>query len=1504
MADLVSITIIQEPNKTRYKVGDFFERYGMILRANFSDGTSSNIDPYFYSPSGPLTINDTEITIYFMDKSVTQRIYVSSTDINGYFESKYLGNATTGQNPYINVADGSYRFNCDAISVGKESYKIDLSILYFSRMTDKESDLVKQFYKRFKTNFHQFLIKDGKDNDNLDIYKYIDGNSYVHTFKYDENFECYYDTSECGLSIDFLNRKISDQNGMTLTFDSSGRLISIADSNVLNKVTRIEYNENGIRKIYDERNPNDYIKFSYEFGIVRYIRIFYNDTEYKKLTINGIFGNIFSIEENFNDNTRTIYKFSVNDRDRINRIVNCLTNESYRLTYSFDEYNLNDYIFNSLHFGYMQNDSFYENSKILKGDVNYNSIVNGIFQKMPIIQNNGQVICYENDINGSISSIFETKNSGNDLYSLKEYGGTRLNYQGAYQNSINGKRSGSIYGNLTINEGLSSSAFYERRFLKFCGFIKLNSNNKRVRISFISSQTNSRFVELNPFAINVWQYFEIPFDRGDSSGAIHSFNSFSVSLKNENNNSVVAYIADLHFEKGEDRPYLYFENNGHPFYFYDINRVSVQLQDGSSYACNILNTSFNFTENDLIATLKYKYKFSSNITKVFFNNCKSSFLTYGDVRIYFSANNSISIFDRNILDNSSYTNNKNWYFDSSLPFDDRTYFLFNDNNYVLKTRFAISELDGSLRYITSSKAFDYADRILEEINQDGGKFFYEYFEDGSLKKKYAQLANSSTNLNIYEENRSENIKTISENGETKSFVFNNDLISEIRISPSFSSAKIQFAYDDFSDEINQIDFLNGNSLLGRNTVTNVSNLITTLDDCSTYIKIEKSINNKEIKQYVKNGQQYVKTLETIFENEYNERIYFNNASQTGSSQIRKTYNRYGKNSFVYENDSIKATYSYRVNPFSNYTYPVIEIQDDFANQTKIFWYNSDNEISQISIGDFCINYYDDPRIIRKDIYFSQSEDYSIKQNDKVLKVFNDYDDLYLVSKINDSLGRLEKKRIQTGSTVSEQSYYFVTESFYKLYKYEFNNTYKETYSYSYIDGKLTSRLFRINNANYVASYFYDSQGRLLIESNTFISFNRTYEYCNDQTSNAFGKMIKFGNNDITYDQYGRMSSFGSTIYEYDNYGNRSSKTINGTATTYTYERGGLLSATGNGVSFTYDLDGKRVKKSLSNGLVHKYYYEGLRIAGEDIGLNNSSIFSRLRYFYDDTGIFGFRLIDSSGVSKNYTYLKNPYNVIVGIAEGNSIVAIYVYDAWGNHRVCNPDGTENTNSNFVGNLNPIRYKSYYYDDETSLYYITSRYYDPEIGRFISTDSADCLEPTTINGLNLYAYCGNDPINYIDCFGGFRVPISWIIRYGLKRAIYYFLLRKDNHKMPNRGVPGSVGRIFYPDGSPKQEREYGPDGRPLVDHDHHPGEDVGYDHDHDWDWSKNPPRQPAREPSKIVAALGLIGAGAALIWLLGNDFTGVGTADDALVPAAVASFLLFWTSLFGGSEKDIW
>ena len=84
-----------------------------------------------------------------------------------------------------------------------------------------------------------------------------------------------------------------------------------------------------------------------------------------------------------------------------------------------------------------------------------------------------------------------------------------------------------------------------------------------------------------------------------------------------------------------------------------------------------------------------------------------------------------------------------------------------------------------------------------------------------------------------------------------------------------------------------------------------------------------------------------------------------------------------------------------------------------------------------------------------------------------------------------------------------------------------------------------------------------------------------------------------------------------------------------------------------------------------------------------------------------------------------------------------------------------NGNDLTSSSHIGNRNPFRYRGYFYDVETGLYYLQTRYYDPEIGRFLNMDSISYADPEQFHGLNLYAYCANNPVNYVDPTGHFPI-----------------------------------------------------------------------------------------------------------------------------------------------------
>ena len=135
--------------------------------------------------------------------------------------------------------------------------------------------------------------------------------------------------------------------------------------------------------------------------------------------------------------------------------------------------------------------------------------------------------------------------------------------------------------------------------------------------------------------------------------------------------------------------------------------------------------------------------------------------------------------------------------------------------------------------------------------------------------------------------------------------------------------------------------------------------------------------------------------------------------------------------------------------------------------------------------------------------------------------------------------------------------------------------------------------------------------------------------------------------------------------------------------------------------------------------------------------------------------------NKDGKTSNYIYQRNIQGDVIRIYDGesNEVVAEYSYDAWGNQNV------KNKNEDNIGDINPIRYRGYYYDKETGLYYLNARYYDPKLGRFISPDTLSILDDTMgeINGLNLYMYCKDNPVMYADPSGCF--PLLAVILCGI-------------------------------------------------------------------------------------------------------------------------------------------
>lgn len=173
---------------------------------------------------------------------------------------------------------------------------------------------------------------------------------------------------------------------------------------------------------------------------------------------------------------------------------------------------------------------------------------------------------------------------------------------------------------------------------------------------------------------------------------------------------------------------------------------------------------------------------------------------------------------------------------------------------------------------------------------------------------------------------------------------------------------------------------------------------------------------------------------------------------------------------------------------------------------------------------------------------------------------------------------------------------------------------------------------------------------------------------------------------------------------------------------------------------------------------------------------------KLFYSYDANGFLsGIRKIESGGLIEDFGVHCNIFGDVITIyAEGGNVRANYTYDSWGKIlSVTDAYGNDITGTDDICTHNSIRYRGYVYDEETQLYYLQSRYYDPNTCRFINADGGIYAVDSGINGCNLFAYCANNPIIYADMTGKF--PWLALIIIGAGAIIGGFLGATSNQSL---------------------------------------------------------------------------------------------------------------------------
>ena len=366
--------------------------------------------------------------------------------------------------------------------------------------------------------------------------------------------------------------------------------------------------------------------------------------------------------------------------------------------------------------------------------------------------------------------------------------------------------------------------------------------------------------------------------------------------------------------------------------------------------------------------------------------------------------------------------------------------------------------------------------------------------------------------------------------------------------------------------------------------------------------------------------------------------------------------------------------------------------------------------------------------------------YSVKFNGQVIRNYT-FDDF----------GRLQKKStpLSSGSEVEHiYSYRDLSGNRTSTQVSIFENK-LGTYNYTYDkNGNITAIAFASWDEDVAPSkttyYSYDALGQLVdvvegvdhyaydYDSSGNITFNG-YIYNNDE-STFVEKNYSYGDNEWR-DQ---LTAYNGQAIHYDKIGNPTYyKGAN-----LTWSEGRRLASYNNGaysLTFAYDSSGKRIQKTV-NGMEYNYVYSGDTV----IAITYDDGSPVLKFICDENGDY----VGFTYGSGTYYYVRNLQNDVVAIVDANqNVLATYSYDPWGN---CTVSGKF---ANTIGDINPIRYRGYFFDTETGLYYLQSRYYDPQTCRFINADEPEILLADDVSLLqsNLYAYCWNNPVVNKDSSG---------------------------------------------------------------------------------------------------------------------------------------------------------
>ena len=689
----------------------------------------------------------------------------------------------------------------------------------------------------------------------------------------------------------------------------------------------------------------------------------------------------------------------------------------------------------------------------------------------------------------------------------------------------------------------------------------------------------------------------------------------------------------------------------------------------------------------------------------------------------------------------------------------------------------VEKKDDNTQSITVETKYDNLSNVIEKKDGNGNVTKYEYDPVYNLVTKEINPKNQAV---TYEYDKNGNlIKQIDYLGNTITYEYDN-LDRAIKITDQYNNVIQKMEYDNFGRQIKSTD-ANNNSVLF--TYDNNDNILTKTDEESKVESYEyDSMGN--VKKYIdKNGNTTSYNYDNIgnllsVENALGEITTYeydnmnNLIKQTDASGNITTFS-YNKDSqeiskadqlgnietrTYYSNGNLK---TYTTNNNDTFTYEY-DIHDRLIKETvgeEVINYEYDNNSNQTKIGNL-IRTYDNLDRILTQTRDNLTVEYTYNDNEKTLQIKDPKGNI--TKEVYDKANRLQKVINSNHTTEYE---YNVDGSL----KAQKNPTNIIKYTYN-TDKSLQSIVTEKNDGQVIDkyTYTYDNNNNILKENNksyTYDSLNRlntvtengkkvTYTYDNsgnisEKTEEDEEKIISTKN---TYNEKNQLISTkikqndvlsNSYSYTYDKNGNMisSSDLMQGITTTNIYNaRNELIQVKNNEnivASYSYNEEGKRISKTVGDNTT-KYIYDGNNLILELDKENNELA----------TNTYGINLIKRKTDKVGY-YVYNSHGDISKVVDvDNNVLNEYKYDEYG----------KITQSNETFN-NPFKYTSYYYDDEIQNYYLNSRYYDPQLQRFISEDTYRGTTNDPLS-LNLYTYCVGNPLMYKDNSGNIPFVASMV------------------------------------------------------------------------------------------------------------------------------------------------